>query len=154
MIPSTSFAWRWEIEVGFRDQKTLLGSGQAQVRTAAGVERVPTLIAAAYGFMHLAMTDTRMAGLPRPLWQKPRPDQRCTTQQAINVVRMQLWGRALGVRNFGDFVRRERALAKSSKKTNDPVSAVLYAAWPHLRGAAIYSRAHCSHLARHGSGCH
>lgn len=123
-----AYLWRWEIEVGFRDQKTLLGSGQAQVRTAAGVERVPALIAAAYGFMHLAMTDTRTAGLPRPLWQKPRPDQRCTTQQAINVMRMQLWGRALGVRNFGDFVRRERAFAKSSKKINDPVSAVLYAA--------------------------
>lgn len=27
--------WRWGIEVNFRDEKTLLGTGEAQVRTAA-----------------------------------------------------------------------------------------------------------------------
>jgi hypothetical protein len=127
-----AYLWRWEIEVGFRDQKTLLGSGQAQVRTAAGVERVPALIAAAYGFMHLAMTKDSPDGngtdhLPRPRWQKPRPDLRCTTQQAINMLRMQLWGRALGVRNSRDFVKRRHALGKSPKKLHDLASAVLYA---------------------------
>ena len=128
-----AYLWRWEVEVGFRDQKTLLGSGQAQVRTAAGVERVPALIAAAYSFMHLAMTKDSPDGnaighLPRPRWQRPNPDQRCTTQQAISAFRMQLWGRALGVRNLRDFVKRKQAQAKSPKKLHDPANAVFYAA--------------------------
>lgn len=127
-----AYLWRWETEVNFRDQKTLLGSGQAQVRTAAGVERVPALIAAAYSFMHPALTKdspngNSIARLPWPRWQRPRPNQRCTTQQAINTLRMQLWGRALGVRNYGDFVRRRTALAKSEKLLQDPSSAVFYA---------------------------
>ncbi len=32
-----SYLWRWEIEVDFRDEKTLLGFGEPQVRTAAAV---------------------------------------------------------------------------------------------------------------------
>ncbi|HSW09461.1 MAG TPA: transposase [Bacillota bacterium] len=127
-----AYLWRWEIEVGFRDQKTLLGSGQAQVRTSAGVERVPALIAAAYSFMHLALTKSSSDGngiahLPRPRWHRPRPDQRCTTQQAINTLRAQLWGRALGVRNYGDFIKRQQVLAKCQKLMHDPASALFYA---------------------------
>lgn len=127
-----AYLWRWEIEVGFRDQKTLLGSGQAQVRTSAGVERVPALIAAACGFMHLALTKSSpdgngIAHLPRPRWQKLRPGQRCTTQQAINTLRAELWGQALGVRNLGDFVKRRQMLAKHRKTTQDPTGALFYA---------------------------
>ena len=34
---------RWDIEVNFRDEKTLLGVGQAQVRAEASVESAPAL---------------------------------------------------------------------------------------------------------------
>ena len=39
------YLWRWGIEVNFRDEKTLIGTGQAQVRgtaanQVAGVENV------------------------------------------------------------------------------------------------------------------
>jgi hypothetical protein len=43
--------WRWDIEVNFRDEKTLLGVGQAQVHTPASVERVPALSVAAYSIL-------------------------------------------------------------------------------------------------------
>src|SRR5208283_4852434 len=39
-----AYLWRWEIELNFRDEKTLLGVGEAQVRIPAAVETVPALI--------------------------------------------------------------------------------------------------------------
>ena len=41
------FLWRWDIEVNFRDEKTLLGVGQAQVRTASSNQNAPALAVAA-----------------------------------------------------------------------------------------------------------
>ena len=38
-----AYVWRWDIEVNFRDEKTLLGLGQAQVRHERSVENVPAL---------------------------------------------------------------------------------------------------------------
>jgi hypothetical protein len=126
-----AYLWRWEIEVGFRDQKTLLGSGEAQVRTAAAVERVPALIAAAYAFLHLSLPDAvdeHLEGrLPRPRWQTRGLGQRISTQQAVNLFRAELWGAALKVRNKTDFVKTQRLRAKSANLPNDPTSAILYA---------------------------
>jgi hypothetical protein len=42
---------RWEIEVNFRDEKTLLGVGQAQVRHPDSVCRTPTFLVACYGML-------------------------------------------------------------------------------------------------------
>ena len=49
-----AYVWRWDIEVNFRDEKTLLGMGQAQVRNPQSVENVPALIVAAYAMILLA----------------------------------------------------------------------------------------------------
>lgn len=127
-----AYLWRWEVEVGFRDQKTLLGSGEAQVRSAEAVERVPALIAAVYGFLHLAVTrsakmlDLRSV-LPRPRWYPQAPEQRLSTQQAINLLRAELWGRALDLENKTDFVKTLAMRAKSSKFPPHLASALLYA---------------------------
>ncbi|MDP2949938.1 MAG: hypothetical protein Q8P22_10420 [Chloroflexota bacterium] len=42
------------------------------------------------------------------------------TPEAINTLRVQLWGRALGVRNFGDFIKGRQVLAKCEKPIRDP----------------------------------
>jgi len=42
---------RWEIEPMFRDQKTTLGLGEAQVWSSASVERVPSFVAAVHGVL-------------------------------------------------------------------------------------------------------
>lgn len=126
-----AYLWRWEIEVGFRDQKTLLGSGEAQVRTADSVCRVPALIAVAYGFLHLALAGTdgenQLSQLPRPRWYPKEQTQRTSTQQAVNQVRAELWGQALGLGNKTDFVEVWRHRPKSRKRLSDPTSAILYA---------------------------
>jgi hypothetical protein len=123
-----AYLWRWEIEVNFRDQKTLLGTGQAQVRKPGAVERVPALIATAYAFMLLSLKQTQRGHmLPPPRWNHRRPDQRCSSAQGINFMRSQLWGAAMGVENLTHFEATRTGEAKSSNYINDPTSAVFYA---------------------------
>lgn len=127
-----AYLWRWEVEVGFRDQKTLLGSGEAQVRSVEAVERVPALIAMVYGLLHLAIIRTVKDQdltniLPRPLWYPQAPEQRLSTQQAINLLRAALWGQALNPGNKTDFVKATTLRAKSSKSPPHLASAILYA---------------------------
>ena len=43
-----SYLWRWEVEVNFRDEKHVMGIGEAQCRTKASVENVPALLCASY----------------------------------------------------------------------------------------------------------
>jgi hypothetical protein len=51
-----AYLWRWDIEVNFRDEKTLLGVGQAQVRDERSVEYVPALAVAAYAMLLTSAT--------------------------------------------------------------------------------------------------
>ncbi len=127
-----AYVWRWEIEVNFRDEKQLLGAGQAQVRTASAVERVPQLIVASYALLLLAarrcygsagLPDT----LPPPRWRAHRPPPRATTQALIAQLRAELWGRALGVGRFSGFCSRRSPDQKPEKQMPSLPSAVLYA---------------------------
>jgi hypothetical protein len=67
-LPAVSVAR--EIEVNFRDEKTLPGCGEAQVRTPRAVTTVPAFVFANYAFLHLAAhrssTDPDHPMLPRP----------------------------------------------------------------------------------------
>ena len=49
-----AYLWRWEIEVNFREEKSMLGCGQAQVRNPNSAETFPAFIAAAYALLHIA----------------------------------------------------------------------------------------------------
>ncbi|MBU0717952.1 MAG: hypothetical protein KJ749_06865, partial [Planctomycetes bacterium] len=42
------YIWRWEIEVNHRDEKQIIGVGEAQVRGARSVERQPAFAVACY----------------------------------------------------------------------------------------------------------
>jgi len=85
---------RWEIEVGFRDQKNILGVGKAQVRNPNAVARAPAFLAAAYGALLLAsiatLDDTRNGQFPpRQPWQK-RPVYRPPTHDLVELLARQL----------------------------------------------------------------
>jgi hypothetical protein len=69
---------RWEIEVNFRDEKTILGVGQAQVRNANSVERAPFFLVACYSvLLFCSITvfgDQRTQDFgPLPKWRKQAP---------------------------------------------------------------------------------
>lgn len=92
-----AYLWRWEIELNFRDEKTVLGVGQAQVRKAPSTESVPALLVAAYAFLLLAGTAENIAQthLPNPKWRRPNPTERISTQQMLALLRAGLWKTAI-----------------------------------------------------------
>ena len=49
-----AYLLRWEIEVGFRDQKNWLGIGKAQVRNSVSVKKTPAFMSACYSMLLLA----------------------------------------------------------------------------------------------------
>ena len=103
-----AYLWRWEIEVNFRDEKTLLGFGQPQVRTETSIRTTATFFVFAYALLLLALSRCQMVHLPmpQPHWHKNktnRPLQRISTAQAISTLRANLWAHALGLSNKNGF---------------------------------------------------
>jgi hypothetical protein len=94
------YLWRWDIEVNHRDEKQLIGVGEAQVRSPLSVERDPAFAVASYAMLLLAAaqtygTDASATSLPLPKWRKNQPKPRLTTQDLIRQLRYELWGQAL-----------------------------------------------------------
>ena len=118
---------RWDIEVNFRDEKTLLGLGEAQVRHPQAVEKVTATAVAAYALLlaaaHETLPETGSFDLPRPRWQRRQP-HRATTQQLIQQIRFELWGRAL---SFSHFVSTRPSTRSPENSLRDPYPAVFYA---------------------------
>jgi hypothetical protein len=124
-----AYLWRWEIEVNFRDEKTLLGCGEAQVRTENTVEKIPAFIVAMYAFLHLAGHRAKNKGnkqsLPRPVWYPNKNPHRQTSGDLINLLRTQLWAKALGC-NFSSFVNQQLKIRSHKNKANALSSALFY----------------------------
>jgi hypothetical protein len=117
---------RWDIEVNFRDEKTLLGVGEAQVRTAHAVENVTATAVAAYALLLAAAlklpSDGDELALPRPKWQR-RSRCRATTPRLIQQMRWELWGKAM---RFSHFVAHEPRSRSLENSLANPQSAVMY----------------------------
>lgn len=127
------YVQRWDIEVNFREEKTLLGVGQAQVRHPDSVEAVPALQVASYAMLLLATlrafaTNPNPDLLPPPKWAAAGGAPRFSTQRAVNQLRAEVWGRALGITNFSDFASRVSPATSPEKFAPSLSSAVFYAA--------------------------
>lgn len=127
-----NYMWRWGIEVNHRDEKQLIGVGQAHVRTEAAAKNLPAMLVASYSFLRLAALsacgqENGIAALPPPRWnQKTKPPEACTPR-LIQQLRAELWGRALDIHNFSGFASRPSQNTKSQKCYPEVASAVLYA---------------------------
>ena len=114
--------------MNFRDEKTMLGVGEAKVRTRTTVETVPCFIVAAYTFLLLAYAEIGQGriGLPAPKWRRMAPGERNSTPRLIGALRSQLWGNALGV-NLSHFVNSREGKANAGKIGDALPPAVCYA---------------------------
>jgi hypothetical protein len=126
------YVQRWDIEVNFREEKTLLGVGQAEVRNPNSVNDVPALQVASYAMLLLAMarasaTSPGADTLPLPKWAAGGTRPRQSTQRGISQLRGEVWGRALGLTNFSDFVLCASPTASPEKFLPHLPSALLYA---------------------------
>lgn len=125
-----AYIWRWEVEVNFRDEKTLLGTGQAQVRTPKAVELVPVMQVVAYALLLVAGHHTYGDGddsFPKPKWRRKARNSRMTTEQLIGLLRTQLWSKAMRLDHFSSFASQLAANQKSQKIGNQLPAAILYA---------------------------
>lgn len=123
------YLWRWDIEVNFRDEKTVLNVGQAQVRTENSTQNAPALGVAAYSMLLLAATQTYgLSAVPdrqhQPKWYKRGPQYRATTNELINQLRIDLWASALKPGHFSDFMNGTTSDQKSEKSQFNPAAAM------------------------------
>lgn len=124
-----AFLWRWEIEVNFREEKTLLGCGEAQVRTKDAIEKLPAFIVAVYAILQLAAENVRKRGgrnqLPNAKWYPNKKGGRETTGDLLNTFRSQLWANSINI-NFYDFVKTQSSLRNHKNYCNPTHSALFY----------------------------
>jgi len=124
------YIWRWDIEVNHRDEKTILGVGQAQVRNANSVESVPAAAVAAYAMLHVAAMKAygwngKPNTIPEAKWRNPKKKKRASTQDLINELRRELWSESINPKHLTDFMNRNPSATKSVKSETDLCSAIL-----------------------------
>ena len=85
---------RWQIEYNHRDEKDILGVGQAQVWAKKSTPRVPAFKVATYSQMlvsaliHLGV-ERSSEYLPLPRWRKKQP-KRASCQDMVNLLRQEV----------------------------------------------------------------
>jgi hypothetical protein len=124
-----AYLWRWGIEVNFRDEKTILGCGQAQVRNPESAEHVPAFIAAIYAMLLLAayrsLKRSDQIMLPRPKWYPQKKEVRHSTGDILNNLRAQVWAKASGM-SFSGFMNTQIKTRSQRNEANPITSAMFY----------------------------
>jgi len=121
-----AYLWRWDIEVNFKEEKSIVGVGQAKVRHPESVQRVPALAVSAYALLLTAAAKAYSRdGLPKvivpPKWRREN-NARPSTQCLINHLRHELWHKGM---NLSHFVTQNPDDTKCPKN-NLPLESALY----------------------------
>ncbi len=127
------YFWRWDIEVNHRDEKQLIGVGQAQVRSELSVELVPAFAVATYSMLLLAAAETHgfdatQPLLTPPLWRRTEvaKQARLTTGQILDEFRrgssVSAPGPLPNFDHFEDHVARHLKCSKSQVSHQDAVA--------------------------------
>lgn len=120
-----AYFWRWDIEVNHRDEKQLIGVGQAQVRSPRSAERAPAFAVAAYSILLIAAA--RAFGLgatdpidPLPKWlaHTNRRRVRLSTRHLLTAFRQRTDTR-IDLPNFDHFALN---LARHTKSPKSQIS--------------------------------
>jgi hypothetical protein len=90
-----AYFYRWEIEVDQKEEKDLLGVGQAQVWSDTAVVRQPAFHVATYAALLLAAIKTyglnKVSGLERlPLWRQRKPPVRLSVAHLLTRLRTEI----------------------------------------------------------------
>lgn len=128
------YLWRWGIEVNFRDEKTLLGAGDAHVRLPASTDKQPALVVAAYSLLWLAALQLRAQGhspahLKPPKWRRPKDDTAVPcTNDLLRALRYELWAGQLNAHSFSHFASAAPPDTNQQKPTPSLANALFTAA--------------------------
>lgn len=122
-----AYLWRWEIEVGFKDKKTLIGCGQAQIRQPEQVQQVPAFVTACYAMLLLAAQKTKNTTqhLPTTKWYSPKKRRRATTGDILNLFRAQNWANSAAI-NFSHLIKKSKNNTNIEKLINPAMAAIFF----------------------------
>ena len=131
------YLWRWGIEVNFREEKTLVGAGQAQVRGAASNQHQPAVCVAAYSLLGVAALAARQAGQQLACLRPPRWRARSqrnedgpglpSTGELLRLLRYECWAGAIRPGTLSHFVNHS-ALDPKWQKPPPSLPATLFCA--------------------------
>ena len=117
------YLMRWDIEVNHRDEKTILGTGQAQVRNKQSVNTLPAMSVASYSMLLVAAVQRYGQGdcpdtIPTPKWRRKQQKgkTRPSLQDLVNELRFSLWSDSIKAIHLDDFVKTKEDDKKSIKR--------------------------------------
>jgi len=119
------YLWRWGIEVNFREQKSVIGTGDAQVRGEESNEHQPAMTVATYSHLWVAALTLQQDGKPitplRPPKWRARSDQppAPSTGDLLRLLRYEYWASALRPGHFYHFATGTRPDTSAQKCTPD-----------------------------------
>jgi hypothetical protein len=116
---------RWGIEVNFKEQKTFLGCGKAQVRTKESCQNVPAFHTAVYSILLTASAHGNHQELPRPKWYRKNKISPPTTGDILNQFQAACWAENKAMK-YNNFIKLEEAQRSHKNPSNPSLSAVLY----------------------------
>ena len=128
------YLWRWGIEVNFREEKSIIGTGDAMVRGEASNEHLPATTVAAYSHLWVAALQAlsdgnRLKTLRPPKWRAPKEARALpSTGELLRLLRYEYWASVLRPGNFYHFATHTRPDANAEKYTPDLPAALLSAA--------------------------
>ncbi len=130
------YLWRWGIEVNFREEKTLVGVGEAQVRTESSNQHLPAVMVAAYSILwSSALVLNSSQQLPTsliiPKWRKKKTlqhDVLPSTGELQRALRSEIWAETLQSSTFSDITSDESPDTKPQKVEMDLTGMILGAA--------------------------
>jgi hypothetical protein len=120
-----AYLWRWGIEVNFKEQKSILGCGKAQVRNEKSCQNVPAFHTSIYAMILLASIKQNLQELPRPKWYKKNDSVYHTTGDILNQFRAVKWANSMAI-DFNDFVKLEQLQQSRKISANPSISAMIY----------------------------
>ena len=105
------YLWRWEIELNFRDEKSIFGIDESMVRTKNAVETLSPFIVSSYAMLLLAGRKTigeDKTKLLVPKWRRPNSISRPSTNHYLSRMRQEMRFYMPNKNNFDGF--RENSL--------------------------------------------
>ncbi len=123
------YLWRWEIELNFKDEKSLLGIHEAQIRTKASSDNFPAFVASVYSIFMLACKkcfgDSHPVSYPK--WRTTKTITRPSTASFIAKFRTEVI--SASIMNKSPFVTQTDKDTKPSFFQPDWKSVINYASY-------------------------
>lgn len=128
-----NYLWRWGIEVNHREEKCLIGTGEAQVRGKAANKHQPAMTVAAYSLLWIAALQLAEERGPLRLLHAPKWRQKNSaasnaqpsTGDLLRLLRSEYWESVLQPSHFSHFAAGEPAVTNRQKCSPDLPASLL-----------------------------